>query len=99
MGSDTFLGPQQWHRIRWKGCLTPLFAGVAVALAVPGDAAERGAPIPDFSGVWAHFTWPDVEPPRTGAGPITNRSRRDGVSNGNQLVGDYDNPVLKPDAA
>src|SRR5262252_6502028 len=31
--------------------------------------------IPDFSGVWAHLTFPDVEPPLSGAGPVRNLSR------------------------
>jgi len=55
------------------------------------------------------------EPPASGPGPITNRSRwpqvpsnggvginaptKDGVSNYNQLVGDYANPILQPWAA
>jgi hypothetical protein len=30
---------------------------------------------------------------------VTNRSRRDGISDYNQLVGDYTNPILKPEAA
>jgi hypothetical protein len=30
---------------------------------------------------------------------VTNRSRRNGVSNYNQLVGDYTNPILQPWAA
>src|SRR5712672_3416207 len=55
---------------------------------------------PDFSGVWAHPSWPSFEPPLTGPGPVRNRSRqRTGESNGNQLVGDYTNPILKPHAA
>jgi len=45
------------------------------------------------------MTWPDFEPPITGPGPITNLSRRDGVSDAYRLVGDYLNPNLKPQAA
>src|SRR4029077_6097570 len=45
-------------------------------------------------------TWPSVEPPLSGPGPVRNRSRlRTGESNGSQLVGDYTNPILKPHAA
>jgi len=55
--------------------------------------------IPDFSGIWAHLSWPDTEPPLAGSGPVTNRSRRNGVSDIYQLVGDYTNPILKPHAA
>ena len=38
------------------------------------------APIPDLSGIWAHLSWPGVERPTAGPGPVTNRSRREGVS-------------------
>src|SRR5215470_432608 len=43
---------------------------------------------PDFSGIWGHPYWPSFEPPATGAGPVTNRSRlrrgpQAGVSNPN----------------
>src|SRR6202011_4043571 len=71
--------------------------------AAPGTgAAASGAPaasIPDFSGVWWHPSLPGFEPPASGPGPVTNRSRRNGVSNYGQLVGDYTNPILKPAAA
>jgi hypothetical protein len=65
----------------------------------PGTATPGAAPIPDFSGIWAHFGWPDVEPPLAGPGPVTSRSLRDGASDNYQLVGDYTNPILKPEAA
>src|SRR5579864_936759 len=56
--------------------------------------------IPDFSGIWGHPYWPGFEPPASGPGPVTNRSRlRQGVGNPQQLVGDYTNPILKPAAA
>jgi len=75
--------------------------GQDVAPAIgPAGGGTPGAPsIPDFSGIWAHLTWPDVEPPPAGPGPVTNRSRVDGVSNVYALVGDYTNPILKPQAA
>jgi hypothetical protein len=65
----------------------------------PAASGQGAASIPDFSGLWAHLTWPDVEPPVAGPGPVTNRSRRNGVSDTYFLVGDYTNPVLKPQAA
>jgi len=88
-------------RLALRGGVTVKFVAVvsALLLAAEGDAAERRAPIPDFSGMWAHMTWPDFEAPAAGPGPITNRSRRDGVSDAYQLVGDYQNPILKPQAA
>jgi hypothetical protein len=66
----------------------------------PMLAANNGAPIPDFSGIWAHPTLPGFETPPSGPGPVRNLSRtRNGVGNFNQLVGDYTNPILKPQAA
>jgi hypothetical protein len=66
----------------------------------PGSPAQRAASVPDFSGIWAHPTLPGFEPPLSGPGPVRNRSRTpNGVGNFNQLVGDYTNPVLKPEAA
>src|SRR5712675_1401729 len=66
----------------------------------PGGSAERGAQsVPDFSGIWAHPYLTGFEPPASGPGPVTNKSRRNGVGNFQQLVGDYTNPILKPAAA
>jgi len=68
--------------------------------AVPaGNDRQRAASIPDFSGVWHRWFRPGLGPPASGPGPVTNRSRLDGVSNYYQLVGDYTNPILKPEAA
>jgi hypothetical protein len=70
----------------------------AILLAVAGRA-EEPAKVPDFSGVWARMTF-GLEPPREGEGPILNLTRRpDGISDGLKLVGDYNNPLLKPWAA
>jgi hypothetical protein len=70
-----------------------------VLMAAPGQAENAKPTIPDFSGIWAHMTWPDFEPPATGPGPIANRSRRDGIPDIFELVGDYASPILKPGAA
>ena len=88
-----------------------------IAIFIPAGSAAQSAGVPDFSGIWAHLSFPDVEPPVSGPGPITNRSRvssqfcgqppcatianssPDAVSNIYQLVGDYTNPILKPEAA
>src|SRR5262245_66300011 len=73
-------------------------------LAAAGSPAWPQAPsdnasLPDVSGVWHRWLRPGLGPPASGPGPITNRSRVNGVSNYNQLVGDYTNPILKPEAA
>ncbi len=104
------------HRQRDFGLLVI----VAVAVATPAlgqtvGPAVRPAAIPDFSGIWAHPSFPGFEPPASGPGPVVNKSRRpqiadaDGrtlpaangvlVSNFNLLVGDYTNRILKPQAA
>jgi hypothetical protein len=62
-------------------------------------AAQSTAAIPDFSGVWNHPSLPWYEPLASGPRPVTNRSRKNGVSNYDQLVGDYTNPILQPWAA
>jgi hypothetical protein len=71
------------------------FLSLGVALTAMPARAGAAEAVPDFSGVWAHFTWPDAEPPPSGAGPVTNTAR----PNGYQLIGDYNNPILKPQAA
>ena len=84
-----------------------LAAIVAALAAMPAfgqtpaatGGAQGAAAIPDFSGIWAHLTWPDFEPPPVGPGPVTNRSRRNGGGDTFQLIGDYTNPILKPQAA
>jgi hypothetical protein len=73
---------------------------VAPAVGPAGSGTQDAASIPDFSGIWWHPSLPGPEPPRSGPGPVTNRSREKGnVSNYDQLVGDYTNPILKPGTA
>jgi hypothetical protein len=52
-----------------------------------------------MTGMWRHQSLPGPEPLASGPTSVTNRSRRNGVSNYNELVGDYTNPILKPEAA
>ena len=65
----------------------------------PAKSAPSAAAIPDFSRFWRHQSLPGLEPLASGPTSLTNRSRRNGVSDYNQLVGDYTNPILKPEAA
>jgi hypothetical protein len=79
------------------GAATPAFAQTA-ASAGP-DAGGPKASVPDFSGIWAHPSL-GFEPPLSGPGPVRNKVRKpNGVSNSDMLVGDYANPILKPEAA
>src|SRR5580704_10749688 len=68
--------------------------------AVAGPAlAQTPAATPDFSGIWTHPSL-GFESPVSGPGPVRNKSRLpNGASNFDQLVGDYTNPILKPEAA
>jgi hypothetical protein len=84
-----------------------LLVTLAAAAAVPawgqaikqaGSGAQGAASTPDFSGVWAK-PYVGIESARSGPGPVTNRSRRNGARNVYQYVGDYTNPILKPEAA
>jgi hypothetical protein len=79
------------------------------------DRNQSGASLPDFSGLWGNPYLYGIEPPLSGPGPVVNTSRRrqtldaDGrrliaanaplVSDNTRLVGDYTNPILRPEAA
>jgi hypothetical protein len=95
-------------RVQRRDFLLSVTFAAAIATAAMGQTvtpsptkgiAQGAASIPDFSGVWRHGSLPWFEPPESGPAPVTNRSRRNGVSNYDQLVGDYTNPILKPWAA
>jgi len=76
-----------------------LVVTLAAAAATPSFGQSHSPAIPDFAGNWWHPSLPGFEPMPSGPRPVTNRSRRNGVSNYDQLVGDYTNPILKPEAA
>ena len=85
-----------------------LFLLILTAAAAPGvaQAAEsnRGGTsnalaVPNLSGVWAHTSITGFEPLASGPTSLTNLSRRGITSDNRQLVGDYNNPILKPQAA
>jgi hypothetical protein len=71
----------------------------ATSPARPAGSEINSAAVPDFSGVWSHPALPWFEPLASGPRPVTNTSRKNGVSNYDQLVGDYTNPILQPWAA
>jgi hypothetical protein len=66
--------------------------------ALTQQLTQGTASIPDFSGVWAHPSG-NVEPLASGPRPVLNRARRDGKTDPYLTVGDYTNPILKPEAA
>ncbi len=68
----------------------------ATAFAWPAVSAEN---IPDFSGRWGRNAF-NFEPVPGGLQPITNTRRLpNGIGDPNALVGDYNNPILKLEAA
>ena len=71
------------------------FALTVAAVARPALAAD----VPDFSGYFGRNSF-NFEPLASGPQPVSNMSRMpDGTSNIGQLVGDFRNPNLKPQAA
>jgi hypothetical protein len=77
-------------------------AALAAVAAAPasGQTAPRGTAVPDFSGIWAHPWLPGFEALPSGPTALVNLARTPkGVSIQTQLVGDYKNPILKPEAA
>ncbi|HWN51023.1 MAG TPA: hypothetical protein VNO18_14585 [Xanthobacteraceae bacterium] len=80
---------------------TPALGQTAAPPVQPtAGIAQDVASIPALSGRWAHPYLTGFEPPRSGPGPVRNKSRLpNGVANFQQLVGDHTNPILKPQAA
>jgi hypothetical protein len=78
------------------------------AFVCPAMAVDGSSPIPDFSGQWGRDML-FFEPPASGPGPIVNSVReadgtivaRDPCCAGGRgmWLGDYTNPILKPEAA
>ncbi|HEY4406257.1 MAG TPA: hypothetical protein VGN55_16535 [Xanthobacteraceae bacterium] len=84
------------------------------AQAPAGTGAPGARSVPDLSGIWTkpYLGW---ELPLSGPAPVTNKNRRkqaldiDGrpwpaataplVNSASRLIGDYNNPILKPAAA
>jgi hypothetical protein len=82
--------------------LAAAMATPAFGQAVPTAAARTGAegsaaPIPDLSGIWGR--WFTFEQPPSGPGPVVSRLRRPDGTMILSVVGDYTNPILRPEAA
>jgi hypothetical protein len=75
---------------------------VIFAAAVASPAFGQNAPAtaqPDFSGIWRHPSWPGFEPLPSGPTALVNLAGNKGRSGLVFLIGDYNNPILKPQAA
>jgi hypothetical protein len=98
VGSCADAEEESMHAIAEKclGCLIGGFVSAAM-LAWPAIGAET--PGPDFSGPWARNAF-NFEPLASGPSPLVNLKRLpDGTGDAGQLVGDYRNPILKPEVA
>jgi len=94
---------------------TPCLGQTGAPAGPASSGTQSAASIPDFSGIWGHPYIPGFEPPLSGPGPVVNKSRRQQVFDADgrplpaanaplvfdprQYVGDYTNPILKPQAA
>ncbi len=80
-------------------CVPDLAVFVAAALVPAMAEAADGSAVPDFAGIWARTTFGyDLTGPEPS--PLRNLARRaNGTSDAFKLVGDYRNPILKPEAA
>jgi hypothetical protein len=77
---------------------TPAFGqGAAPTVGPANSGKESAAPIPDLSGIWGR--WFNIEPPLSGPGPIVSKLRRPDGSIMGSNVGDFTNPILRPQAA
>ena len=77
-----------------------LLLTIATAVVNPGSVlAAPAASVPALSGVWAHASITGYEPLASGPTSVKNLSRRGITSDNRQLVGDFHNPILKPEAA
>ena len=86
------------NRSRQKLLILALL-GVALAPSQTMSAAGTAATIPDFSGRYGRNAF-NFEPLANGPQPVINLSRMpNGASNIGQLVGDFRNPILKPETA
>ena len=81
---------------RLSGVLAMTVAAAAAGAALAQTPGER---CPDFGGIWTHPAT-GFGPALKGPGPIRNLSRTaKGTGDNTKLVGDYNNPILKPEAA
>jgi hypothetical protein len=79
-----------------RAFLGTLLSAIAVAPVLGADTAS--AP-PDFAGSWARNSF-NFEPIAGAPAPLVNLKRvADGTGDAGQIVGDYNNPILKPQAA
>jgi len=77
-----------------------LIAVIAASIPLsPLTGAERATAVADMSGVWGRDSL-HLESPAAGPGPVVNMMHTPaGIMDMSKLMGDYTNPILKPEAA
>jgi hypothetical protein len=78
--------------LAWTAAATPVFGQAMTRAVGPARATQSATSVPDLSGVWAKPYF-GLELPLSGPGPVMRRPPID------LMVGDYANPILKPEAA
>src|SRR5216684_2140435 len=63
----------------------------------PNGDTKSGVSIPDLSGIWGR--WFTFEPPSLGPSPVVSKLHRPDGTMILSVVGDYTNPILRPEAA
>jgi hypothetical protein len=71
---------------------------MAGIVSVAANAAETERAVPDLSGLWGRSSIP-YERPASGNGPLDRLRLPSGERTRNSQVGDYTNPILKPETA
>src|SRR5262249_4996449 len=75
-----------------------IFSALSMLAAMMTSSAGA-ATAPDFPGLWGRNAL-NSEPLASGPKPLVNLARLpDGTANRTLMVGDYKNPILKPEAA
>jgi hypothetical protein len=92
---------RHWHffivAISIVTAATPTPGQTATQAAAPiGTGNQSATSIPDFSGIWGRLSFPGFGLPHAGPGPVTKRKSGLSILYGN--IGDYTNPILKPQA-
>src|SRR5262245_34341362 len=95
-GHDSFILESMMKRLKTL-CIQSFSVGAIIpALSAPTVAADK---VPEMGGLWGRDSL-NLEQPLSGPGPIVNIMRTpDGTMDMNKLVGDYNSPILKPEAA
>jgi len=74
------------------------FLTIAGLAAIAASGTEAQSPVPDLSGLWGRSSIP-YERPSSGQGPLERLRLPSGQRARNSQMGDYTNPILRPETA